>query len=273
MKASLRIRKKLTKTSFYALFTEFGLSLIKSHYHRLGWKDEGSHLEKLTRVKILGLACKFDYRPCREEARKKFKQWIEGNKEERSIEPNFRSIVYCYGIQEYEDVDIWTEMWTRYLSEINSQEKAKLAIGLAQVQNAEILAKFMDLAKVEENVRSQDYFSILSYISLNPIGQPLVWKFVQSEWTYLVKRFGIGNPYIGGLVKRVVDDFSTEAELKEVETFFTQNPEAGAGARARKQAVEEIKINILWNTNYLDGIRSWIYEGKYKESSSTSQKS
>ena len=173
-------------------------------------------------------------------------------------------------MQEYEDVDTWTEMWTRYLSEINSQEKAKLAIGLAQVQNAEILAKFMDLAKVEENVRSQDYFSIMSYISFNPIGQPLVWKFVQSEWTYLVKRFGIG---IENLVKNVVGDFSTEAELKEVETFFAQNPEAGAGARARKQAVEKIKINILWNTNYLDVIRSWIYEGKYKESSSTSQKS
>ena len=122
----LKIRKKLTKTSFYAKYRDFGLSLVKGHYHRLGWKDEGSHLEKLTRLKILDFACKFDYRPCREEAKKKFKQWIEGNKEKKSIEPNFRYLVYYYGMQEYEDVDTWTQMWTRYLSEINSQEKANL---------------------------------------------------------------------------------------------------------------------------------------------------
>ena len=144
------------------------------------------------------------------------------------------------------------------MSERNANEKVKISRGLAQVKNKEILENFIRLAKMEEKVRTQDYFSIMSYISNNPIGEPLVWNFVKSEWAYLVNRFGIGSRRLGNFVKTVVYDFSTEAELKDVETFFANNPEAGAGARARKQAIESIKINILWKAKFIHGLQSWL---------------
>ena len=257
----LSLRRRLLHTSFHKIYCEFVISLVKGHYDRLGWKDEGTHLEKLTRIKVLYVACKFDYRPCREEAKKRFKLWLDEKKS--YIEPNFRSLVYYYGIQDYKDIDTWYKMWKKYLSEKNANEKVKISKGLAQVQNTEILKQFIKLVKIEDKVRSQDYFSIMSYISWNPIGQPLVWKFVQAEWTYLVKRFSIGSRSLGSLVKTVVNDFSTKAELKEVEAFFANNSEAGAGARARKQALEEIKINILWKADYLHGLQSWLHQGKH----------
>ena len=121
-----------------------------------------------------------------------------------------------------------------------------------------VLHRFIDLAKDERNIRSQDYFSALSYISNNPAGNLLVWNFVQSEWTYLVDRFSLNDRYLGRLPKSVVQDFSTEFELKQVTDFFEENPEAGAGARARKQAVEQIKNNIKWLKDHREVVHNWL---------------
>jgi hypothetical protein len=38
---------------------------------------------------------------------------------------------------------------------------------------------YIQLATSESNVRSQDFFSVLAYISQNPIGVPIVWDFVR----------------------------------------------------------------------------------------------
>lgn len=37
----------------------------------------------------------------------------------------------------------------------------------------------MEYAKNESYVRSQDYFTIISHISHNPIGASLVWDFIR----------------------------------------------------------------------------------------------
>ncbi len=34
------------------------LSLVDSQYDRLGWRDEGSHAQRLQRVIVLSLACR-----------------------------------------------------------------------------------------------------------------------------------------------------------------------------------------------------------------------
>ncbi len=38
--------------------------------------------------------------------------------------------------------------------------------------------RYLDLAKTDK-VRSQDYFTVLEYISANPVGLPIVWDFVR----------------------------------------------------------------------------------------------
>ena len=38
-------------------------------------------------------------------------------------------------------------------------------------------------------VRSQDFFTVVQYISQNPIGSKLVWDWVRSNWEYLVNRY------------------------------------------------------------------------------------
>ena len=73
-----------------------------------------------------------------------------------------------------------------------------------------------------------------------------------------MERFGLQSRYLGRLPKTVVEDFTTETQLNEVKTFFLVNPEAGAGARARKQAIESIENNILWLSNHYESIAGWF---------------
>ncbi|WP_411016281.1 ERAP1-like C-terminal domain-containing protein, partial [Salmonella sp. s51884] len=85
-------------------------------------------------------------------------------------------------------------------------------------------------------IRTQDFFSVVTYISDNPVGNPLVWDWVRKNWDYLVERFEISNRYLGRLVPSITDFYSTDLKLQEMEDFFTKYPDGGAGERGRKQA-------------------------------------
>lgn len=149
-------------------------------------------------------------------------------------------------------------MFTRYLNEENPQEKKKLMYGLSQTKEPWILKRFLEMAKNESNVRSQDYFSVLQLINLNPVGAPLSWEYLREEWDYLVDRFTLNDRYLGRTVKYLVDGFTTEFQLGQVEAFFRENPEAGAGARSRLQALEKIKLNIKWLSDHKLVVQDWL---------------
>lgn len=45
--------------------------------------------------------------------------------------------------------------------------------------------------------------------------------------------------------------------------FFTKYPDAGAGARAREQAIETVQNNIKWlNTNKAD-LQNWLEQNGF----------
>ena len=68
------------------------MSLVGNHYDRLGWKDDGTHPERLTRVNILNLACRNGHKPCLEQAGNLFLAWIRDKS--AYIPPNLRSLAY-----------------------------------------------------------------------------------------------------------------------------------------------------------------------------------
>lgn len=252
----IRMSTKLRYTDAYPLLRKYLVELVSSHYESLGWKDEGTHLEKLNRQNILDLACRHGHAGCLEEAGRLFQEWLE---DEAYIPPNLRSLVYRYGMESQGDPLTWDKVFDRFLNEKNAQEKKKLLYGLARFKEPWVLHRFVQMAKNESNVRSQDYFSALRYISYNPVGTPIVWDFLQSEWSYLVDRFGLNDRYLGRMPKSITANFVTEFQLKQVREFFSQNPEAGAGERSRKQAIEGIQNNIKFLADHKNVIKDWLH--------------
>ena len=248
----------LESCPIYPKFKEFVVKLVAKHYHRVGWEVEGTHVEKLLRVTILSLACNNGLDLCRQEAAKLFSSWISD--QNFYLHPDIRSLVYMYGMKSSSD---WDTTLQRYKQEINAQEKDKLLRGLASIEDSAVLERFITLAKDETLIRSQDYLTTLTYISWNPTGNPLVWKYIQDEWPALVERFGLNDRYLGRLPKTVTEGFTTEDQLNQVKKFFSANPEAGAGARARRQALENIEINIKWQDHSYKKVAEWIEKNEF----------
>nr|CAD7448211.1 unnamed protein product [Timema bartmani] len=120
---------------------------------------------------------------------------------------------------------------------------------------------YIEYAKDESNVRSQDFFTVLHFIASNPVGNPIVWDFIRSEWEYLTGRFTLNNRYLGRTIPHVCSSFANKFKLQEMEMFFSLYPEAGAGTTARKQALEKVSNNIKWLEKHRTTIDTWLTQG------------
>ncbi|XP_028152016.2 glutamyl aminopeptidase isoform X2 [Diabrotica virgifera virgifera] len=249
-------RLRGAKSDMISAYKEYITKIVSPAYNKFTWTEDASdkHLEKLARLRVLSLACSADHKEALEEARSKFNTWIETK---QPISPNLRSLVYVYGIKNASESD-WDNMLQVYMNETDASEKVKLMDGLSSVDNVNLLKKLLDLVKNESVVRSQDYLIVLGTISINPKGTDLVWDFVRSNWDYLVGRYTLNERNLGNLIPRITNNFYTPDRLQEIEDFFKKYPEAGAGAIKRKEALETVRNNILWVSNYKNIIEDWI---------------
>lgn len=121
-----------------------------------------------------------------------------------------------------------------------------------------LLFRFINLAWDEKNVRRQDYFSCISAIANNRVGEPLVWDYVRMQWPEMVARFGLNERYLGSMIPSISDRFSTEMRLQEMKEFFKKYPDAGAGERSRVSALETVQKNIKWLKSNLEPLSDWL---------------
>ena len=63
---------------------------------------------------------------------------------------------------------------------------------------------------------------------------------------------------MGRMLADIVKKFATPQRLEEMETFYANNPEAGAGANYRKIALETVKSNIAFLQNYSMDVSHWL---------------
>ncbi len=76
----------------------------------------------------------------------------------------------------------------------------------------------------------------------------------------MVERFTLNNRYLGRVPKYTTESFNTVEQLQDVQDFFAEHPEAGAGERSRKQALESIQNNIRWLKDHKSDIYEWLVE-------------
>ncbi|XP_006607951.1 glutamyl aminopeptidase isoform X2 [Apis dorsata] len=249
----------LSSTNSSLKFKKYVRDLVDRVYHEVGWtvSNADSRIFQKLRTTILRLACSVEHNECIKEAGKLFKNWISDSKDIRP-HPDIRDLIYYYGIQHDGNRDTWDIMFQRFVTETDSAEKLNLMRGLAGIQSSWILNKFITTATDENYVRAQDFFSCLIAISDNPIGTPLVWDWVRSNWEFLVNRYTLNDRYLGSLIPSITKTFATEIKLNEMENFFTKYPDAGAGAMNRAKALETVLNNIKWLAKNSGKLESWL---------------
>ncbi|RZC34917.1 glutamyl aminopeptidase [Asbolus verrucosus] len=256
------LAKYLQTSEFESDFKAYVISLLKPIYEELGWDDSDEkepHLKKLARVVVLNLACILDYDDALNESNSRFNEWMADNS--TPISPNLRTIIYKFGMVTAHE-KTWQQLFEIFTKENDANEKLKLMNGLANVRNPSLLTRLIELAKDETYIRSQDYFTLLQYIASNPIGTPLVWDYVRENWPQLVDRFTLNDRYLGRLIPSITSRFLANVKIDEMQHFFAKHADAGAGAAARRQALETVANNVKWLSKYKKTVEDWIAENK-----------
>lgn len=55
--------------------------------------------------------------------------------------------------------------------------------------------RYLEYCKDPEKILSQDFFTVVTYISQNPVGNSVTWDWVRANWPYLVDRSVLGCFY------------------------------------------------------------------------------
>ncbi|XP_050052260.2 uncharacterized protein [Dermacentor andersoni] len=212
-------------------------------------------MNNMLRRVILDLACRNLHQECLKEAKRRLSAWVDGVQE---VPRNIRGIVYRYGIYQSSGDHEWQFMWEKYLKEVSAQERINLLYGLAHVRSPPLIHRYLAYAMNESYVRRQDFFSVLSFLAGNPVGRDIVWKFVRYKWDRLVHRFSLNDRNFGNVVKTICDYFTKQFDYNEMQAFFHKNPNAGAGKRAREQALENVRNNIAWIKHHEPSVARWL---------------
>uniref|UniRef100_A0A665W9T2 Aminopeptidase n=1 Tax=Echeneis naucrates TaxID=173247 RepID=A0A665W9T2_ECHNA len=239
----------------YQKFQQFFRDHVERISTQLGWNDEGTQTERLLRETVLSLSCRMGDEKALKEASVIFNKWIN---ESLSIAVNLRLLVYRYGMKISGNEEKWNIMFQRYRDSPLAQEKDKLLYGLASVEDVSLLYKLLEATKNETVVRSQDLFTVVRYVSYNPLGQSMAWDWTTLNWDYLVNRYTINDRNLGRLLTQITTTYNTELQLWKMEHFFSLTPEAGAGEMPRQQALETVRNNIEWIRKNEDEIKSWL---------------
>ncbi|XP_077505245.1 uncharacterized protein LOC144115007 [Amblyomma americanum] len=229
--------------------------LVDPIYKTLGWEDGDKHMNNMLRRVILDLACRNLHQECLKEAKRRLSAWVDGGQD---VPRNIRGVVYRYGIYQSSGDHEWQFMWEKYLKEVSAQERINLLYGLAHVRSPPLIHRYLAYAMNESYVRRQDFFSVLSFLAGNPVGRDIVWKFVRYKWDRLVHRFSLNDRNFGNVVKTICDYFTKQFDYNEMQAFFHKNPNAGAGRRAREQALENVRNNIAWIKHHEPSVARWL---------------
>uniref|UniRef100_A0A8C2Z766 Aminopeptidase n=1 Tax=Cyclopterus lumpus TaxID=8103 RepID=A0A8C2Z766_CYCLU len=242
--------------AIYPLFQKLFRDHVKAITTHLGWTDNGTQTERLLRETVLSIGCQMGDQEALNEASRIFDQWIFGYIS--SVAVNLRLLVYRYGMKNSGTEAKWDIMFQRYKDTSLAQEKDKLLYGLASVENVELLYRLLEASKDESVVRSQDLFTVVGYVSNNPLGQNMAWDWTTLNWDYLINRYTINDRNLGRLLSRLTTTYNTELQLWKMEHFFSLTPNAGAGMMPRQQALETVRNNIEWIRKNEKEIGGWL---------------
>lgn len=243
----------------YSDFTKYLSQLLTPLYEELGWVEapEESLDQSQMRVFVLKKMSTYSGGASAKAGEMLLAYKATGQK----VSPNLREIVYSFGMKASGNLEVWNWMLQLYKNESNAQEKTKLLRGLTSISEPWILSHLIDLAMNDDAgtvFRSQDFFTLLTYMSWNRVGEPIVWDFLRSRWLDLVDKFTLNDRNLGRMVADVSKKFASQQRLDEMKEFFAKYPEAGAGEAYRKTALETLQNNIKFAAAQLENVQTWL---------------
>uniref|UniRef100_A0A4W3J228 Aminopeptidase n=1 Tax=Callorhinchus milii TaxID=7868 RepID=A0A4W3J228_CALMI len=248
----------LSHTEFHEEIQEFVKCLFSPIGQKLGWdpRHTEGHLEALLRGLVLGKLGKAGHTPTLEEARRRFKDHVEGK---QVLSADLRSPVYLTVLKHGDAATLETMLKLHKQADLQ-EERVRIERVLGAISHPDLIQKVLTFA-MSEDVRPQDTVSVLGGVSSgNLMGRKAAWKFVKDNWDELYNRYQ-GGFLISRLIKLTVEGFAGDKMAAEVKSFF-ETHHAPAAERTIQQSCENILLNGAWLKRDAEAIHQYLLQRK-----------
>uniref|UniRef100_A0A8C2WGI4 Aminopeptidase n=1 Tax=Cyclopterus lumpus TaxID=8103 RepID=A0A8C2WGI4_CYCLU len=246
----------LSHTDFHEEIQEFIRDLFTPIGLELGWdcKPGEGHLDALLRSLVLGKLGKAGHKPTLEEARRRFRDHVEGKP---VLPADLRSPVYLTVLKHGDSATLDTMLKLHKQADMQ-EEKNRIERVLGAISAPDLIQKVLSFALSEE-VRPQDTVSVIGGVAgSSKQGRKAAWKFVKDNWEELYNRYQ-GGFLISRLIKLTVDGFAVDKMAAEVKSFFESHP-APSAERTVQQCCENINLNVAWLKRDADDISQYLLQ-------------
>ncbi|XP_074851396.1 leucyl-cystinyl aminopeptidase isoform X2 [Carettochelys insculpta] len=228
--------------------------LLGSKIEQQTWTDNGSLSERVFRSMVLAFACSHRLGNCSSTALKLFEDWKASNGT-KSLPSDVMKTVFTAGAKTNAG---WEFLLSVYMSPVPEAEKYKILEALASTEDVRKLIWLMQKSLEGDDIRAQEVLRIIATVSQSLPGHLVAWDFVKENWEKLIQKFHLGSHIIQSMVTVSTSQFSTEAHLLEVKTFFESKSAASSQLRCVKEAIETIQLNIKWMKTNLAELQQWL---------------
>ena len=247
------IEQLISGEPVHPAYQRFGRELFGPAARRAGWtpRPQDGHLDSLLRSTTLGQAGSYGDEDTLAQASDLFRQYLENSD---AVHPDLRGIVFSLAAQAG-DRTTYNHLWDLETRASLQEEKIRLLLAMSRFQDVALLNETLE-SSLTSRVRSQDTITVVASVAANPKGRETAWEFVKSNWAEFDRRYGGGGFGLMRLVS-IVNSFTTEGQMADVENFFTENP-APAAERTIRQALERMRLNIRWLEQNRPALNSWF---------------
>nr|XP_055112395.1 puromycin-sensitive aminopeptidase-like [Symphalangus syndactylus] len=203
----------LSHTDFYEEIQEFVKDVFSPIGERLGWdpKPGEGHLDALLRGLVLGKLGKAGHKATLEEARRRFKDHVEGK---QILSADLRSPVYLT-VLKHGDGTTLDIMLKLHKQADMQEEKNRIERVLGATLLPDLIQKVLTFA-LSAKVRPQDTVSVIGGVAGgSKHGRKAAWKFIKDNWEELYNRYQ-GGFLISRLIKLSVEGFAVDKMAGEV---------------------------------------------------------
>jgi puromycin-sensitive aminopeptidase len=231
----------------------FAREIYRLAVQRVGWEAQAGegHLDALLRSTVLSQAATYGDTEVLAQGKLRFDQYLQ---DPSTVHPDIRGTVFgLAGLGG--DRTTYDQLWDLEKATSLQEEKIRLLMATTRFSDLELLRDTLERS-LSPDVRSQDTIFVVTGVASNLIGRDLAWQFVKDNWAEFDRRYGSGGFGLMRLVS-ICGNFTSEEQLQDVESFFTDHP-APAAERTIRQSLERIRLNIRWLERNREEVASWL---------------
>ncbi|OTF81290.1 aminopeptidase-like protein, partial [Euroglyphus maynei] len=239
--------------------------LIGKHYDDVKWQanTDDDINQRLHRSLILDLACEYGHQDCRQKASEYFDEYRQTSSSSSldnyyENDPDILPIILYHAQKFNATDDKFKFLQERYDLANSTNEKMTYLEAMTATTDENMLRQLLNHSLDTTYIRTQDFFTFLSYMADNSIGLDLAWDFYRDHYTEIQQRFGMDDSEVGRAVYRFAFHFTTEKRREEVMELFQKYPEAGASALFRQQTMDLIDANIRWSKSFYKDVIEYV---------------